>query len=169
MITQRDLCDLCKKCNWFSWISSLGFPQVPQTGWSISRRLFWAKRFQSFPMWFYFLNLHPRISLLIRKRERKGEREREMKHPSIASHKHPNQGSNLKPRLCALDEPATLWCMRQCSNQPSHLARPPMWLLNHNHSIYIWPSVPFWPAFIYCILIYFIHCIFELVMESLGV
>ena len=74
-------------------------------------------------------------------REEGGGREKERnidvraKHWSPPSCTCPDQGPHPQPRyvLCNLPtiKPATFWCMRQCSNQLSHLAREA--LLNFNH------------------------------------
>lgn len=48
MLMQKDLCGLCKNSNWLSWISSLGFPQFPQTGWSVEEDFLEQKYFSPF-------------------------------------------------------------------------------------------------------------------------
>ena len=69
----------------------------------------------------FFLNLHQRICLLIWEREREIERE---KHQMVASHMHPDWGSNPQPRYVPWPgmKPASCWCMGWCSNQLSHPA-----------------------------------------------
>ena len=63
-----------------------------------------------------------------REEGREGEREKhtcDRETPSVASYMCPDQGLNPYPRYVPRlgINPAAFWCMGQCSNQLSHLAK----------------------------------------------
>ena len=65
----------------------------------------------SLSFFFYFLNFHLKMCLLVLEREKGEERERD-KHPLVASRMHPSWGSNPQP-----------FAVRRRILQPSYLAR----------------------------------------------